>query len=152
MKRSFLYSLCVHLVLISLLVIHSCGYGSKEEEKKSGSEQGDIRKILPKGTNTSSPLDIELVDAPSPSKTKGEDCPNGRWYGGIGVYEGWNNSRVVDRVIEGYPAYRAGIQKGDVLPQVDNLRGEPGTVVEFNVLRNGKLLSFKLIREKICIE
>ena len=73
------------------------------------------------------------------------------FYGGIGV----TFNRIDGTVLEahpGYPAYKAGITTGDVLYSNEDIRGEPGTVVDISVLRGQKLFSIQIQREKICLE
>jgi carboxyl-terminal processing protease len=66
----------------------------------------------------------------------------------------------------GTPAWRAGLKAGDLIITIDgtpvskmtymeavnNLRGEPGTSVTIEVLRDGEKLTFTIVREKIEIK
>ncbi|MCR4441630.1 MAG: S41 family peptidase [Peptococcaceae bacterium] len=90
-------------------------------------------------------------------------------FGGIGIYVEVTKDRklVVSSPIEGTPAYKAGIKRGDIIIKVDDaftsemeydeaiarMRGEPGTKVKISVMREGmtKLLDFTLTREIIDI-
>ena len=86
--------------------------------------------------------------------------------GGIGLdismdYE--SGQCIVARAINGGPAQKAGVHRGDMLLKVDNLsiipetlnkavsmmRGEPGTDLVITVSRNGEELQFELKRENI---
>jgi carboxyl-terminal processing protease len=89
-------------------------------------------------------------------------------YGGIGVVFFAGNGRdIVENVIPGGPAARAGLQAGDVITQVGGesianlgadevgalIRGPVGTDVELTLLRppSGESFTRKLTREKIAI-
>jgi len=51
------------------------------------------------------------------------------------------------------PAYRAGIRKGDIIVSDANiLRGTPGEEVSITIERSSQLITFKIIRERICYE
>jgi C-terminal processing protease CtpA/Prc len=77
-----------------------------------------------------------------------DECPF--YYGGIGISQIGNS---VGHAFEGYPAANAGIRDGDVIiSDIDNIRGEVGTPVTVVVMRNGNVLTFELIRDKICVE
>ncbi len=92
---------------------------------------------------------------------------NGK-YGGVGISIGVRGDKVtVVEVMDGYSAQKQGIRVGDVLVQaagkkitpenVDDIsalvKGEPGTIVNLKVLRNGgkDTLSFNLIREEVKV-
>jgi carboxyl-terminal processing protease len=87
-------------------------------------------------------------------------------FGGIGiVLPPWPEKPVVDEVIEGGPAQKAGIRAGDVITQVDGVdvlemrrdklvamvRGKVGTTVELRILREStdEELTFKVERGRI---
>jgi len=90
-------------------------------------------------------------------------------FGGIGIYVEVTKDRklVVSSPIEGTPAHKAGLKRGDVIIKIDDaftsemeydeaiarMRGEPGTKVKISVMREGaaKLLDFTLTREVIDI-
>jgi len=99
--------------------------------------------------------DIDLI-------TKGK-------YGGIGVSIGIRDDKVtIVDIIDGYSAEKQGIRIGDVLLQVDSVviskenydnisnyvKGEPGTLVDIKIMRDGyeQPISFKLKREEIEIK
>lgn len=80
-------------------------------------------------------------------------------YSGIGIYLGMRNSHpVVQSVIDGTPAFKAGLKSGDVILEVDGkktqgksidevasmIRGEEGTVVTLTLARAGKEGTFKV--------
>lgn len=94
------------------------------------------------------------------SKKKEEtDCPES--YGGIGVTHNTTTCEV-SQVGFGYPAYRAGIQPGDITSSSEINedegtyecpgRGEVGTLVTMRVFRpsTGKSWKVTMVREKIC--
>lgn len=84
--------------------------------------------------------------------------------GGIGVSVAIKEGKfVVYSVINGTPAFKAGVLKGDIIFKVNDkltgdmqfeetinkMRGEPGTPLQLTVLREGNLKEFTLYREKI---
>jgi hypothetical protein len=102
---------------------------------------------------------------------KKEECatdnPKIKTYGGIGLQfapvmsKGPNNQMVatnplqfqVSLVPKGYPADKAGIQPGDII-EGDPLRfrGEIGSPITVQVIRNGRKMNFNMQRVKICYE
>lgn len=90
-------------------------------------------------------------------------------YVGIGVVVGVdeNNQIVVIAPSENSPAYNAGIQPGDVITHIDDVKysgdmineavssiksGKEGTAVKITVLRNTETIDFEIIREDISSE
>lgn len=91
-------------------------------------------------------------------------------YGGVGIPLQYRDKNVVvsDPPFIGTPASRGGIQEGDIITEVDGtttrdldfddtanrIRGKIGTEVTLKVRRTGepKLLTFKLVRERIVVE
>lgn len=88
--------------------------------------------------------------------------------GGIGIYVGIkDNNIVVVAPIEGTPAFKAGIQRDDVIVKINEkntsemkydeavsmMRGEPGTQVKVSIMRQGvsNLMEFNITREVIDI-
>jgi carboxyl-terminal processing protease len=83
---------------------------------------------------------------------------------GVGIYinDGSDGVQVLS-VIKGSPAQKAGLKKNDVIVAADEttlvgvdsdkamkiLRGEVGSMVVLKVKRDGKILSFDVVREKI---
>ncbi|MFY9462395.1 MAG: S41 family peptidase [Candidatus Sungiibacteriota bacterium] len=85
-------------------------------------------------------------------------------FGGVGLEVSEQDGKVVVvSPIDGAPAYRAGFKSGDVITKVDGtvvanimdavrrMRGKPGVAVEITVDRNGRDLSFKIVREVITV-
>lgn len=89
--------------------------------------------------------------------------------GGIGIYVGIKDKNiVVVAPIEGTPAFKAGIQRDDVIVKIDDkftnemkydeavtmMRGEPGTQVRISIMRQGvsSLMDFTITREIIDIQ
>lgn len=70
---------------------------------------------------------------------------------------------VVVAPIAGFPAEKAGIKSGDIIAKVNDenvldasltetvkkIRGEKGTTVKLEIIRDGKLLKFEIVREQI---
>jgi carboxyl-terminal processing protease len=83
---------------------------------------------------------------------------------GIDVVPNPKGLTVVD-VFPGSPAARAGIQHGDMITSVDGtklaghsaafdsrlIRGRPGTRVSLKVMRDGRALSFSIIRARLAV-
>jgi carboxyl-terminal processing protease len=89
-------------------------------------------------------------------------------FGGLGIFISFrDNYPTVISPIEGTPAFRAGLQGGDRIVEIEGhpakgwavskavgyLRGEPGTVVNFKVSRPGldEGLEYSLVREEIHV-
>jgi hypothetical protein len=88
-----------------------------------------------------------------------KDC-GGFFYFGVGVS---HLAMIIDNVAKGYAAERAGIQVGDrvigftdhetgIFIQGIDFRGKEGSGLDIVVERNGKELTFTMVREKICYE
>jgi carboxyl-terminal processing protease len=87
-------------------------------------------------------------------------------YGGIGsLVRGGGEYVVISLVYKGFPADVAGIKTGDILKKVDGvslkgvdtdvvsekLKGNPGTLINLTIERNGKEMDFAVKREKIVV-
>ncbi len=91
-------------------------------------------------------------------------------YGGLGIEVTYDNEYKAVKVVApmyGTPAWKAGLQAGDLIVAIDDqpvsemtymeavrkLRGKPGTTVTIKVLRKGEteLLIFQIVREVIQI-
>ena len=87
-------------------------------------------------------------------------------YGGIGsLVRGGGEYVVISLVYKGFPADIAGIRVGDLLKKVDGfalkgvgtdvvsekLKGNPGTIVNLTIERNGKEMEIPVKRERIVI-
>jgi len=78
------------------------------------------------------------------------DEPCEHFYGGIGIVHGAGNK--IETVYPGYPADLAGMEAGDeIISPESDIRGEIGTEVAI-VYKNktGKIITLRLIRDKIC--
>ena len=87
-------------------------------------------------------------------------------YGGFGsLIRKSGDYIVVTNVYRGFPADKSGIKPGDIMLAIDGkslkgvasdkasdmLKGDPGSVAELSLLRNGKEFTVSLTREKISI-
>jgi len=101
---------------------------------------------------------VELVEVAGASERSGTkvqekdpegDLPCAQFYGGIGIM----GEPLIMEVYPGYPADRAGIQKGDLIySDGHNIRGEPGTDIMVRIYRDKIETTLTLTREKICYE
>lgn len=88
-------------------------------------------------------------------------------YEGIGaVIEKIDNDFIIQTTLNNSPAFRAGLQTGDIIQEIngknvtnmtlddafDQIQGKAGTKISLKVKRGNQVLSFSLIREKINID
>lgn len=171
MKKYYFISSVLHLIFILMVILLPNGNGDgsgkgegvgahekKSEESKNGSNNQNNKKIIPKSievTIVTQPKKGVSVKKPPTKKSIGiKECKGKAWYGGIGIEHDYTTS-MITRVAEGYPAFKAGIQAGDVLVNLDRISiiGEPGTYVHFTVKRSDNSYKmYNLVREKICIQ
>jgi C-terminal processing protease CtpA/Prc len=101
---------------------------------------------LNKTADNSQIEDVEVISKSKPEgKTESNKCPKN--YGGIGVTI-INN--MVTEVYTGYPAHKNGILVNDYIITPDVLRGEVGTQITLQIVRNDDILTLTMKREKIC--
>jgi carboxyl-terminal processing protease len=85
-------------------------------------------------------------------------------FGGVGLEISEQSGKVVViSPIDDTPAARAGIKAGDIIYKIDGksvsniddavrrMRGDPGKAVEITVLRDGKEITFSIVRELITV-
>ncbi len=89
-------------------------------------------------------------------------------YVGIGIYmmvDKTNNAISIVKPMEGSPAEKAGLLSGDIITKVDGvaytgsemdeasskIKGEAGTKVKIEVLRNSQTKEFEIVRQKVLI-
>lgn len=156
MKRYFLLSLILHSAPLLLLFLLS-GSGSSEGDSKSNKASGspDSATIVDKGANgkPKPPIEMEitLVDPEPPKSDGAPECAGDNWYGGIGIVQD-ERTGILLTVAKGYPAERAGLLVGDRLLTRLNIRGEVGTIATVTLVRDGSILQYNIMREKICTE
>lgn len=153
MKKYLLISIIIHLLLLATLFLNGhLGTGNSDKSGQNGiekkSEEG--KNLVPKGSQDSKDIEIKIVQSIPKQKDdkKAPECPENKWYGGIGVILGYNNE--VSECPEYYPAYHNGIRLKDIIINGQDLRGTPGTQVTVMIKRNDEILYFTVIREKIC--
>lgn len=129
--------------------------GELDEEKMTeGALKGYVQGIGDKYTEYLTKEDLEDLMV----------SVNGN-YVGIGIYMTKNNDgdTVVLLPIEGSPAEKAGIQTGDIIKKIDGndcsnleltevsnmVKGEEGTTVKLEILREDETISFEIVRAKV---
>ena len=132
---SLLLSISLHFlpIVIALLLTILGGQGGSQEDQAQ-------YEVEPTQQNTGNI---------TPATHLGESCQ--RWYGGIGItYSIDKPGYVISLVVEGYPAYSAGLQVGDEIVNDGNIRGEPGTIAIVTYKRKNHLYTKHIQRDKIC--
>jgi hypothetical protein len=144
------FSALLHALLLLVALTLPVSKGDGEGESPTG------------GSRNEEPIDVTIIDPPKKDEAPvvedkeaselakraphaGDECEH--FYGGIGVIDGVNG---VTEVYPGYPAANAGMEVGDLITSGEPIRGEVGTPVTITVLRGLRLLTFNLIRDKIC--
>lgn len=157
-RNSFIASLLLHLLLFVLVAYKGLSQGG-EEGKPQGQPDAITAEIidkLPEEDASSSP-DEGLGEVPPVERPAHADDDCAEFFGGIGITQGGQRDQfgnqvemIVTTVHHGYPAEKAGIQVGDYIISREEIRGEIGTKVTVIVNRNGQILTFDMIRDKIC--
>lgn len=172
MKLNLLVSLGSHLSILVLTLFLSAqqtGQGNGKHksqgrapsgEKAQGGQSGQESKgdIIPPPLKDVTVQIFEKKDITQKQKKKkrkqskfktSKDCPES--FGGIGIHHNSVDLSVI-QVVEGYPAFEAGIELGDIiLSPVDSIRGTVGTEVTVLVQKkDGRVVSYTMIRDKIC--
>lgn len=159
-KRHFTASLLLHSLLMLGLIVNGAnggkGKGDKEDQGKQGdSAQQEPAKILPKdGDGEPKEIEITLIQRTTPkdkSDNPGERCKGKNYYGGVGLIQELFTGKVIE-VAKGYPAERAGILPGDIIITGEEIKGLPGSTATITVARGVEIITFQIVREKICIE
>lgn len=159
-KRYFFASSVLHIILLIYLSLigGAQGQGISSGFPKQGQivpkvVEVEVRESLDPGN------DVKMPE-PKKSLTGLHECKDDNWYGGVGIYQSILDGTTIAEVIQGYPASRAGIRKGDVVVLVngapesgtDHIRGDPGTEVTITVNRSGERLTFTMVRDRICTD
>jgi membrane-associated protease RseP (regulator of RpoE activity) len=163
MRNALIASLIIHALIFAGIGLGSKGGGESNQAKQEGKGPSEVDKegnILEKPEDKT--VEISLVppleksDVPTPPQpepkeaNKTEECTG---FGGIGIqYSGRDGT--IGQVFKGYPAYKAGIEPGDVIvsPSLKEIKGEPGTKVTVSIIRRGQLYEIELTRELICTD
>lgn len=144
-RRSFIASLTLHSLLF-LALMYTQGGGNGE----GGTPPPPIMVELTEGEEEEKVQEIVDKSPPMPDQVPEKDCED--WFGGIGITHGPDG--LIFTVHAGYPAEAAGIKSGDILDYVNSdtqIKGPVGTEVKIVVYRDGQVLTFRIIRGKICI-
>jgi hypothetical protein len=155
-KRSLLFSLVLHATFILFALKGSIKGSNSAETKKSKSiggteefreiiEQKEVPKPLEILQETKEQFDIRIEKQ---ERKRIKDCPH--YFGGIGVL--MSRDGTIHQVFKFYPASDAGLKSGDIVQPGEPIEGEIGKELVLDILRDGKVLSVKMIRGKICTE
>lgn len=156
LKRSFKYSVFLHILPVLIFFLLSLVRGAGGTGK--GRNDDPSKK---NGMNKSTEVDITVIPKSNSLKQDGvskNKCKT--WYGGIGVMQNGFTNEIIE-VYEGYSAYEAGIEVGDVLiPDESTLpiRGEVGSSIILSFYRFNRAINsyqkfrVKIKREKICTD
>lgn len=148
---SFIHSLPFLIIILGLL--HGCGGNVGHSSNKHSKQNNE--SIIPSNSKQEKEIvTIVIVEkkgdkAKHIRKQKSKPCRTGSWYGGVGL-EVNESDGFVTRVIEGYPAWNAGIRTGWIIVNSIDLRGPPGTVVDAIILDKQRTYVLQLVRDKIC--
>jgi C-terminal processing protease CtpA/Prc len=153
------FSILIHALLLGTLVLR----GSDGE---GGSGQSHIKLNIADKVSEDNKIKISIKETPLDDKSKvtlkkKESKPKQEYidhkckdyYSGIGVQHS-GVSCLITHVGKGYPADRAGVKVGDLTMKTSSGdcpgRGPLGTPVTIKVMRGSQVLTFHMIREKIC--
>lgn len=162
MPIAIFISIILHISLAAAMSL-MIGPSGQESEQGSKDRQRSISMRLLDKPHNSDPKKEVIPEKESGVRIRKEklppeqtvvDHPCENFYTGIGITTLGDNCRV-DTVAVGYPAYRAGIQVGDLIISDDLTcpgRGPIGTLLTIKILRGNKALTKTLVREKICTE
>lgn len=154
MISNFLISILTHVALIVILFItNGTGSGNFDSTHKGSKLNGidENNKIIPKPSKYT---DITRAGDGQGKKSKKnkKDVKCERYYGGIGIQRSYAGDFITE-VYSGYPADRVGMKVGDqILNHTEVIRGEVGTTVRIILKTKSGILTYNLVREKICIE
>lgn len=153
-KKGLLISLIIHSIIIFLIFFRpslNCPCQSQPQAGLEGSVNVPIEEVIvePGTENKKTEEDDQSLDGGYLPKD-GRDCGEDDWYGGIGVEH--QPDGVVLNVPKSYPAYKSGIRVGDIIKNVDDLRGLVDMEVRVFITREGKDLYIDVTRTKICVK
>lgn len=155
MRTGLIVSLLIHILLLALLVIGGHGKGNGDTDKKNKGKGEEQSTLVPNGDKPKddSSVEVDIIKAiPKNSNApKAPECTPEKSYGGIGIVLNFFENSI-DECPEYYPAFKAGLRKGDIILGQDEIRGEPGTQITISVKRQSEILTFTVTREKICTE
>lgn len=170
--KGMTYSLCIHGILLSLLAFKGCSGGGAGAEGQKDQQQGAQNEKDKQGEQIAKNDVVEVDIIPPPQKGDalgkaeedgfgppqhvGDDCEH--FFGGIGITQSYGAKSLMDHstivvvaeVHHGYPAEKAGIKVGDEILNSSTIRGEIGTAVVVQTIRNGSPLRYTIVRDKIC--
>lgn len=145
MSKAIIQSIFLHSLILFLFIDFNTRNVYKNQSKPT-SQIVEVTLPLP-------PQKGKRIPKPRPQKKY--ECQHDAWYGGIGIYVNDDkNGLYIKDVIKGYPAYEAGLMSKDQIigVQSDNgeIQGPIGTLVILTIERQGKIRTFKILRNKIC--
>lgn len=155
MKKYFLLSLLLHLSLVLAI-----SFKMQQEEKQQQTEQGqEGSESDKKGQDVGIEI-IEISDTVNTEDQKKKELKNFYW--GIGITSSHTFSgpseyvEVVD-VASGYSAESAGLQRGDIIMEIDGLpisnindiRGDKPRKMLLTINRKGVIVRIQIERVKV---
>lgn len=167
-KISLAASFLLHLSAVLLIFFMFGGEGATTDGNPLGGNHKmfdgvDAKNVTPKER----PTEIEIIQREETSEVENQkiekkminadqECPD-QWYGGIGIKTRWDDivmANIIVEVYSGYAADIAGIMPDDVIywTSEPEILGAPGTPISIKVVRNGQLLSFDMVRVKVCYD
>ncbi len=158
-RQSFAHSLLLHSLLLLPLFIPQCSNNGTGDSPGRNGRPDPVDKFIPKPQAAQVPETVSVTFSirhkqKQVHKSKSvKTCKETQWYGGIGIEQ--DGYGVIGKIAEGYAADRAGLRVGDrILGGTKNpdIRGPIGTLISLMIMRGSQIISYDLIREKICFE
>lgn len=141
--KACIISLILHAIIVLWGLVINGGVGGEAGDGSgthSASDPFEIVDVIDyESTTVAVPDELEYRKTCEP------------FFGGIGItHEGFDG--VITTVHRGYPAERLGLSVGDKIINTEQLRGEIGTPVTIQIIRDGQHLTFYAIRDRICLK
>lgn len=142
-------SILLHLIIILCLLYPYLFKEEKQEPTQDKVEEnfaGTLSEEQTKADNVDQVFTADIIEA-SASKDDNPCTLETSSYIGVGIVHSLSSNMIM-QAPEQYPAYRAGIRKGDIFISVT----EDGEYKNLTVTRNGITLEFHIKTQPICYE